>query len=98
VFESYSLTSKGVEVTFPDGTKEVGAILVSADGTRSRVRQQLMSGFTILDTEGRAIFSKTFSTPNDRASVSSEMLQGMCLAGQQNKSMPNLFSDVMQLS
>ncbi|KAH7214373.1 hypothetical protein DER44DRAFT_739931 [Fusarium oxysporum] len=66
VFESYCITSKGVEVTFAD--------------------------------DGRAIFGKTFSAPNVRSSVSSEMSQGICRPGQQNKSMPNHFSDVMQFS
>ncbi|KAF4465240.1 cercosporin toxin biosynthesis [Fusarium albosuccineum] len=98
-FESYRIISNGnVEVTFLDGTKHTGAILVGADGTRSSIRRQLMPDFTVLDTEGRAIFGKTFSTPEIQSLVSNELLKGMCLVGGSDGSAPTLFSDVMHFS
>ncbi|KAJ3523771.1 hypothetical protein NM208_g12328 [Fusarium decemcellulare] len=98
-FESYRIMSDGnVEVTFFDGTKHTGAILVGADGTRSSIRRQLMPDFTVLDTEGRAIFGKTFSTPEIQSLVSTELLKGMCLVGDSDGSAPTLFSDVMHFS
>ncbi|KAF5530135.1 cercosporin toxin biosynthesis [Fusarium napiforme] len=96
-FESYHVTSDGVEVTFTDGTKETGVILVGADGTRSHIRRQLMPNYTVLDTECGAIYGKTFIKPETRASMAKEFLAGICLAGDSNKRGLTLFTDTMEL-
>ncbi|KAF4957464.1 hypothetical protein FGADI_3100 [Fusarium gaditjirri] len=95
-FERYRVTSDGVEVMFADGSKETGAVLVGADGTRSHVRRQLMPNFTVLDTECGAIYGKTFIKPETRASMASEFFRGICLAGDSNKPGLKLFTDTME--
>ncbi|KAF5674767.1 cercosporin toxin biosynthesis [Fusarium circinatum] len=94
-FKSYRVTSDGVEVTFTDGTKETGAILVGADGTRSHIRRQLMPNYTVLDTECGAIYGKTFTNPETRASMAKEFFGGICLAGDNSKPGLKLFTDTM---
>ncbi|KAF5582012.1 salicylate 1-monooxygenase (flavo monooxygenase) [Fusarium pseudoanthophilum] len=95
-FESYCVTGDGVEVTFTDGTKETGAILVGADGTRSHIRRQLMPNYTVLDTECGAIYGKTFIKPETGASLAKEFFGGICLAGDSNKPGLKLFTDTME--
>ncbi|KAF4446030.1 hypothetical protein F53441_10288 [Fusarium austroafricanum] len=95
-FKSYRLVGEGVEVTFADGTTKTGDILIGANGTRSHIRGQLMPNFTVLDTECGAIYGKTFATPETRGSVASEFFQGICPAGESNKSGLQLFSDTME--
>ncbi|RBA11163.1 hypothetical protein FPRO05_04336 [Fusarium proliferatum] len=96
IFESYRVTSDGVEVTFTDGTKETGAILVGADGTRSHIRRQLMPNYTVLDTECGAIYGKTFIKPETRVSMANEFFGGICLAGDNSKPGLQLFTDTME--
>ncbi|KAF5649975.1 cercosporin toxin biosynthesis [Fusarium sp. NRRL 52700] len=95
-FESYRVTRDGVEVTFTDGTKETGTILVGADGTRSHIRRQLMPNYTVLDTECGAIYGKTFIKPETRASIANEFFRGICLAGDSSKPGLKLFTDTME--
>ncbi|KAF9878697.1 hypothetical protein CkaCkLH20_03597 [Colletotrichum karsti] len=96
-FESFQATSDdGVVVTFGDGSKESGSVLVGADGTRSAIRRQLMPDFTVLDTEGRAVFGKTFLTPELGSHVPPEILKGMSLIGQSSDSPVKLFCDNME--
>jgi len=45
-FKNYTLTEKGVTVTFEDGTEAKGDVLIGADGVNSRVCQQLCGGET----------------------------------------------------
>lgn len=58
-FKSYAETEEGVTVRFIDGSEAAGIAIVGADGTWSKVRQQLLPGFHLVDTEGRLIFGKT---------------------------------------
>ncbi|KAF5965883.1 salicylate 1-monooxygenase (flavoprotein monooxygenase) [Fusarium bulbicola] len=95
-FETYRVTSEGVEVAFTDGTKETGAFLVGADGTRSHIRRQLMPNYTVLDTECGAIYGKTFTNPETRASMAKEFFGGICLAGDNSKPGLKLFTDTME--
>lgn len=53
------LSDNTVKVHFNDGTEIVGCMLVGADGTRSRVRKQLLPSIKLIDTEGRFIYGKT---------------------------------------
>ncbi|KAF4497398.1 salicylate 1-monooxygenase (flavo monooxygenase) [Fusarium agapanthi] len=95
-FESYRVTSDGVEVTFTDGTKESGAILVGADGTRSHIRRQLMPNYTVLDTECGAIYGKTFTKPETRVSMANKFFGGIWLAGDSSKPGLKLFTDTIE--
>lgn len=95
-FQSYTTDLEGeVEVTFGDGTKETGSLLVGADGTRSAIRRQLLPNFTVLDTEGRAVFGKTFRTPELASAVPAEIVGGMSLTGESSESPVKLFCDNM---
>lgn len=94
-FDGYATNPDGsVEVRFADGTKENGSVLIGADGVRSAVRRQLIPDFPVLDTEGRAVFGKTYITPELEQTVSSELSKGLCLFGESQESPMKLFSDV----
>lgn len=57
--QEYEITPSGVIARFSDGTEEEGALLIGADGTRSRVRNQFIPSFPIFDTRTRNIYGKT---------------------------------------
>lgn len=78
-FDSYEQTAEGVSVTFQDGSIVHGCAIVGADGAWSRVRQQLMPSYTLLDTEGRLIFGKTDVTDEFRKRFSTAAITGMSL-------------------
>ncbi|KAK6519267.1 hypothetical protein TWF281_003103 [Arthrobotrys megalospora] len=78
-FESYEVdeSSGGVIVRFSDGTVEEGRILVGADGVRSVVRKTFLPELRPLDSEGRAIFGKTYlDKPGVLENVSSHLTTG----------------------
>lgn len=66
-FESYDVTSNGIDVHFHDGTIAEGSLLVGADGVRSQVRSKLLPDYTLLDTEGRWLWGKSELTPTLRS-------------------------------
>ncbi|KUJ13486.1 FAD/NAD(P)-binding domain-containing protein [Mollisia scopiformis] len=53
------LSDDTVKVHFSDGTEVLGSLLVGADGTKSRVRKQLLSNNEFIDTEGRWFYGET---------------------------------------
>ena len=95
-FERYDVLPHGeIEVYFTDGSTERGTILVGADGTRSLVRQQLIPGMDILDTEGRAIFGKTPIVDNLLDLIPEQISQGICVAVDSSEERLKLFTDIM---
>ncbi|KAI5459406.1 hypothetical protein BGZ63DRAFT_426680 [Mariannaea sp. PMI_226] len=82
-FVDFTANSDGtVQVRFTDGSTADGGVLIGADGIRSGVRRQLLPQFTLLDSEGRAIFGKTLLTPEVRDNVPSKLEKEMCLIGE----------------
>ena len=78
-FESYRETDDGVVVRFTDGSKAHGLLLVGADGSLSRVRQQLLPEYRLLDTEGRLLFGQTDMTDVFMAHFSAEAAKALTL-------------------
>lgn len=63
-FESYNILESGnvyqcVQVTFTDGTKAVGRLLVAADGVRSHVRRQMLPHLKQVDVERMVMWGRT---------------------------------------
>ena len=80
VFTRYEQNPDGtVTAFFADGTAATGDVLVAADGTRSAVRQQFLPHATISDTGVTAIATKTALTPETRALLTDEVLNGLSL-------------------
>lgn len=68
-----------VTAHFTDGTTATGDVLVAADGTRSAVRRQFLPHAEIKDAGITAIATKTALTPETRALLSDEVLNGLSL-------------------
>jgi 2-polyprenyl-6-methoxyphenol hydroxylase-like FAD-dependent oxidoreductase len=80
VFTRYEQNPDGtVTAFFADGTSATGDVLVAADGTRSAVRGQFLPHAKIRDTGVTAIATKTALTPETRALLGDEVLNGLSL-------------------
>jgi len=77
--KEYEITPDGVIARFSDGTEEHGALLVGADGTRSRVRKQFLPSLRLLDTETRIIYGKTTLSPELEKTFNPNALKGMTI-------------------
>jgi 2-polyprenyl-6-methoxyphenol hydroxylase-like FAD-dependent oxidoreductase len=78
IFEYYvEEANGGVIAHFKSGLEVKGSVLVGADGTWSRVRQNLLPSFTLVDTEARLIFGKTHIDEKFVKNFSPEALQGL---------------------
>jgi 2-polyprenyl-6-methoxyphenol hydroxylase-like FAD-dependent oxidoreductase len=69
----------GVILRFSDGSQVEGCLLVGADGTKSKIRQQLLPGYDFVDTEGRWFYGKTTLTPELEARFNKHCLKGLTL-------------------
>ncbi|MEV6430724.1 FAD-dependent monooxygenase [Nocardia sp. NPDC051463] len=80
VFTHYTQHASGkITAHFADGTSAEGDVLVSAEGTRSAIRQQYLPHAEIKDTGITALATKTALTPEVRALLSEEIEQGINL-------------------
>ncbi|KAF5574406.1 FAD NAD(P)-binding domain-containing protein [Fusarium pseudocircinatum] len=61
-YHSFTDGHEGITVHFSDGPDVQGSLLIGADGVWSRVRQQLLPSYNLLDTEARLVFGKTYLT------------------------------------
>ncbi|KAL5358474.1 FAD/NAD(P)-binding domain-containing protein [Aspergillus floccosus] len=87
-FTHYETEDGQVRTFFADGTVETGALLVGADGVRSRVRKQLLPQYPILDTGLRIIYGKTPLSEALEKQITPNVLRGMSLAFDSDKSAP----------
>ncbi|KAJ5147331.1 hypothetical protein N7526_000683, partial [Penicillium atrosanguineum] len=75
----YTIDADKVTGFFTDGSSEEGALLVGADGVRSRVRKQYIPEYQGIDSDMRIIFGKTPLTPGFLAKLPESHQQGMSL-------------------
>jgi 2-polyprenyl-6-methoxyphenol hydroxylase-like FAD-dependent oxidoreductase len=87
-FVGYNITDSGVRVLFRDGDEVEGRLVIGADGTWSRVRQWLIPGFTLLDTEGRLVYGKTPLTPEFEKTFPKNCLRGLTLIQDRSQELP----------
>ncbi|KAJ5578137.1 uncharacterized protein N7459_007101 [Penicillium hispanicum] len=78
-FNHYTIHEDKITASFSDDTSEDGALLVGADGVRSRVRKQYLPEFAGIDTGVRIIFGKTPITPELLATMPESRHHGMSL-------------------
>ncbi|KAJ5372044.1 hypothetical protein N7517_004050 [Penicillium concentricum] len=78
-FDHYTVSDGDTIAFFDDRSKEIGALLVGADGVRSRVRKQYIPNFKGIDTGMRIIFGKTPLTPEFLAKFPEAYHRGMSL-------------------
>jgi 2-polyprenyl-6-methoxyphenol hydroxylase-like FAD-dependent oxidoreductase len=79
-FTRYEQNPNGtVTAHFADGTQATGDVLIAADGTRSAVRRQFLPDAQIQDTGITALATKTPLTPETRALLTDEVLNGLSL-------------------
>lgn len=80
VFSRYEVRPDGtVEALFEDGTSVVGDLLVGADGSNSRVRQQLLPGAGVHDTGIIAIAGKVPLDDEARSLITPPLRDGVSL-------------------
>jgi 2-polyprenyl-6-methoxyphenol hydroxylase-like FAD-dependent oxidoreductase len=87
-FLKYDLTPNGITVHFTDGSKAEGILLVGADGTKSRIRKQLLPNHVFMDTEGRWFYGKTTITPELLSELSEHVANGFALVQDRTKEVP----------
>lgn len=87
-FEAYEIVPGGVEVRFVDGGVVEGSLLVGADGTKSRIRKQLLPDHRLVDTEGRWFYGKTTLTPELLEGLNANSVKGLLLVRDTTKEVP----------
>jgi 2-polyprenyl-6-methoxyphenol hydroxylase-like FAD-dependent oxidoreductase len=87
-FLKYELTPNGITVHLTDGSKAEGILLVGADGTKSRIRKQLLPNHIFMDTEGRWFYGKTTITPELLSELSEHVANGFALVQDRTKEVP----------
>ncbi|KAJ4249119.1 hypothetical protein NW762_012453 [Fusarium torreyae] len=78
-YHSFTEGNDAIAVHFADGPDVEGSLLIGADGLWSRVRQQLLPSYNLLDTEARLVFGKTFLTDAFSQKFSKSASEGLTL-------------------
>jgi 2-polyprenyl-6-methoxyphenol hydroxylase-like FAD-dependent oxidoreductase len=73
-FSRYEIENEHVHAHFADGSTAKGALLVSADGVRSRVRKQLQPDRRLLDLERWVMWGRTPLTESLRKELPEDLL------------------------
>lgn len=87
-FTHYEADPGRVRAYFTDGTVEEGALLIGADGLRSRVRKQRLPDYPILDTGIRIIYGKTVLSEQVERQLPQELHRGMSLVFENDQIAP----------
>ena len=80
----------GVVVRFCDETEVKSSILVGADGTKSKIKKQLLLEHRFVDTEGQWLLWQDhfIVTPELQRTVNEVALKGLTLVQDRTKEMP----------
>ena len=89
-FSHYIETPDGIQAFFKDGSFFSGALLVGADGSRSRVRKQLIPEHKILDAGARLLYGKTYLNQDTDEKIDPEALKVMTVIKEQKPEADNL--------
>ncbi|KUF22099.1 MULTISPECIES: NAD(P)/FAD-dependent oxidoreductase [Bacillus] len=84
VVTGFEQNKQGVTLFLADGTVAKGDILVAADGINSAVRYQLMPHVQPIDTNARAIYSKSPLTKEIRQTLPDILFDGFIMAADSN--------------
>lgn len=86
-FKSYEKLENGkIKIWFENGESHITDILIGADGANSRVRKQYKPEISVMDTDGRALYTKVYLDEQRRESLSA--LTGIGMRGMSDENAP----------
>src|SRR5699024_3569913 len=75
-----------IKIWFENGESHITDILIGADGANSRVRKQYKPEISVMDTDGRALYTKVYLDEQRRESLSA--LTGIGMRGMSDENAP----------